>query len=179
MSDSLRCHGLQHARLPCLSPTLRTCSNSCPRCHCRSCHPTISSSVIPFSSGLQSFPASEYFTMSQLFTSGGQYIGVSASASILPMSIQGWFPLGLIGWVSLKSKGPSRVFCRTTVQKHQSLVLSFLYDPTLTSYMITGKTIVLTILTFVSKVMSLLLHMLSRFVIAFLPRSKCLLILWL
>ena len=132
-----------------------------------------------FSFCLQSFPATGSFPMNQLFTSGGQYIGVSASASVLPMSIQGWFPLGLTGWVSLQSKGPSRVFCSTTIEKHQCLVLSFLYEPTLTSYMTTGKTIVLTILTFVSKVMSLLLHMLSRFVIAFLPRSKYLLISWL
>ena len=96
MSDSLQPHGLKHARLPCPSPTLRACSNSCPLS--RWCHPTISSSVIPFFSCLQSFPASGSFQMSQLFPSGGQSIGVSASASVLPMNTQDWFPLGWTGW---------------------------------------------------------------------------------
>ena len=119
MSDSLWPHGLQHARLPCPSPTPRAYSNSCPSS--RWCHPTISSSVIPFSFRLQSFPASGSFQMSQFFfTSGGQSIGVSALASVLPMNIQDWFPLGWIGWISLQSKGLSRVFSNTTVQKHQS-----------------------------------------------------------
>ena len=118
MSDSLWPHGLQHTRLPCTSPTPGACSNSCPLS--RWCHPTISSSVIPFSSCLQSFPASGSFPMSRLFASGGQSIGVSASASVLPMNIQDWFPLGLTGWISLQSKGLSRVFQHhTTVQKHQ------------------------------------------------------------
>ena len=117
VSSSLRPHRLQHARLPCSSPTLRACSNSCPLCQW--CHPTILSSVIPFSSCLQSFPASGYFPVSWLFTSGGQNIGTSTSASILPMSIQDWFPLGLTGLISLQSKGLSRVFSNTTVQKHQ------------------------------------------------------------
>jgi len=117
MSDSLRPHGLQHARLPCPSSTPRACSNSCPLSWW--CHPTISSSVIPFSSWPQSFPASGSFPVSQFFTSGGQSIGVSASASILPMNIQDWFPLGLIGLIFLQSKGLSRVFSNTTVQKHQ------------------------------------------------------------
>ena len=94
-----------------------TCSNSCPSS--RGCHPTILSSVIPFSSCLQSFPASGSFPMSQFFTSGGQSIGVSVSASVPPMNIQDWFPLGWIGWISLQSKGLSRVFSNTTVQKHQ------------------------------------------------------------
>ena len=94
VSNSLQPHGLQHARLPCPLPTLRACSNSCPSS--RWCHPTISSSVVPFSSHLQSFPASGSFPMSQFFTSGGQSIGVSASASVLPMNIQEWSPLGLI-----------------------------------------------------------------------------------
>ena len=116
-SDSLRPHGLQHARLPCPSPTPGACSNSCP--WSRWCHPTISSCVVPFSSCLQSFPTSGSFPMSQFFTSGGQSIGVSASASVLPMNIQDWFPLGLTGWISLQSKGLSRVFSNTTVQKHQ------------------------------------------------------------
>ena len=115
--DSLWPHGLQHARLPCLSPTPGVYSNSCPS-H-RWCHPTISSSVVPFSSHFQSFPASGSFPMSRFFTSGGQIIGVLTSASILPMNIQVWFPLGWTGWISLQSKGLSRVFSNTTVQKHQ------------------------------------------------------------
>ena len=117
MSYSLRPHGLQHARLPCSSPTSGACSNSCPLSQW--CHPTISSFVIPFSPCLQSFPASGPFPMSQSFASGGQSIGVSASASVLPMNIQGWFPLGWTGWISLQSKGLSRIFSSTTVQKHQ------------------------------------------------------------
>ena len=117
MSNSLRPHGLQHARLPCPSPTPRAYSNSCPLSQW--CHPTISSSVIPFSSCLQSFPASGSFPVSQFFASGGQSIGVSALASVLLMNIQGWFPLGWTGWISLQSKGLSRVFSNNTVQKHQ------------------------------------------------------------
>ena len=117
VSDSLRPHGLQHARLPCPSPTPRAYSNSCPST--RQCHPSISSSVVPFSSCLHSLPASGAFQMSQLFTSGGQSIEVSASASVLPMNIQGWFPLGWTGWISLKHKGLSRAFSNTTIQKHQ------------------------------------------------------------
>ena len=116
VSGSLRPHGLQQARPPCLSPTPRVYSNSCPLSWW--CHPTISSSVVPFSC-LQSFPASGSFPVSQFFTSGGQSIGVSASASVLPMNTQNWFPLGWTGWISLQSKGLSRVFCNTTVQKHQ------------------------------------------------------------
>ena len=112
-----RPHGLQHARPPCLSPTPGVYSNSCPLS--RWCHPTISSSVIPFSSRLQSFLASGCFPMSQLFASGGQSIGVSASPSVLPMNIQDWFPLGWTGWISLQSKGLSRLFSKTTVQKNQ------------------------------------------------------------
>ena len=117
MSDSLRPHGLQHARPPCPSPTPRVYSNSCPLSQW--CHPTISSSVIPFSSHLQSCPASGSFPMSQFFASGGQSIGVSASTSVLPMNIQDWCPLGWTGWISLQSKGLSRVFSNTTFQKHQ------------------------------------------------------------
>ena len=116
MSDSLRPHGLQHTRLPCPSPAPRAYENSCPSS--RWCHPTISSSVVPFSP-LQSFSASGSFQMSQFFASGGQSIGVSASASVLPMNIQDWFPLGWTGWISLQSKRLSRVFSNTTVQKHQ------------------------------------------------------------
>ena len=110
-------HGLQHARPPCPSPIPRAYWNSCPPS--RWCHPAISSSVIPFSSCLQSFPASGSFPMSQFFASGGQSIGISASASVLPMNIQDWFPLEWTGWISLQSKGLSRVFSNTTVQKHQ------------------------------------------------------------
>ena len=112
-------YGLQHARPPCPSPTLGVHSNSCPLSLWH--YPTISSSVIPFSSCLQSFPASGSFQISQLFASGGQSIGVSASASVLPMNIQDLFPIGWTGLVSLQSRGLSRVFSNTTVQKHQFL----------------------------------------------------------
>ena len=105
---TLQSHGMQHARPPCPSPTPRVYSNSCPLSQW--CHPTISSSVVPFSSHLQFFPASGSFQMSQFFASGGQSIGVSASASVLPMNIQDWFPLGWTGWISLQSKELSRVF---------------------------------------------------------------------
>ena len=117
LSDSLQSYGLQHSRLPYPSSTPRAYSNSCPLRQW--CHPTISSSVVPFSCHLQSFPASGSFPMSRFLASGGQSIGVSASASVLPMNIQDWFPLELTGWISLQSKGPSRVFSNTTVQKHQ------------------------------------------------------------
>ena len=119
MSNSLQPHGLQHARLPYSSPSSGACSNSSPLS--RWCHPTILSSVFPFSSCLQSFPASGSFPVSWLFTSGGQSTGASASASVLPMPIQGWFPLGLTDLISLLSKGLSRVFSSTTVWKHQFL----------------------------------------------------------
>ena len=117
MSDALQSHGPQHARPPCLSSAPGVYPNSCPLNRC--CHPTISSPVIPFSSCLQSFPASGPFQMSQLFTSGGQNTGVSASTSVLLMNTQDGFPLGWTGWISLQSKGLSRVFSNTTVQKHQ------------------------------------------------------------
>ena len=117
MSDSFWPHGLQHSRLPCPSPTPRAYSNSCPSSQW--CHPTISSSIVPFSSCPQFFPASGSFPMSQFFASGGQSIRVSASASVLLMNIQDWFPLGFTGFMSLQSKGLSRVFSNTTVQKHQ------------------------------------------------------------
>jgi len=116
MSDALQSHGLQHARPPCLLPTPGTCANSHPLS--RWCHPTISSSVVHFSSCLQSFPASGSFPINQFFASGGQSIGVSASTSVLPMNIQDWFPLGWTGFISLQSKALSRVFSNTTVQKH-------------------------------------------------------------
>ena len=117
VSDSLRPHGLQHSRLPYPSPSPGACSNSCPLSQW--CHPKISSSVVPFSSCLHSFPASMLFSMSWLFTSGDQSIGAPSSASVLPMNIQDWFSLGWTGWISLQSKGLSRVFSNTTVQKHQ------------------------------------------------------------
>ena len=110
-------HGLQQTRRPCPSPTAEVYSNSCPLS--RWCHPTISSSVVPYSSCPQSFPASGSLQMSQLFASGDQSTGVSASTSVLLMNIRDWFPLGLTGWISLQSKGLSRVFSNTTVQKHQ------------------------------------------------------------
>ena len=117
MSDSLRTHGLQHARPTCPSPTPRVYSNSCPSS--RWCHPAISSSVVPFSSCPQSLPASGSFPVSQLFAWGGQSIGVLALASALPVNTQDWSPLEWTGWISLLSKGLSRVFSNTTVQKHR------------------------------------------------------------
>ena len=116
VSNSLWLHGLQHTRLPCPSPTPGAYSNSCPLSQW--CHPTISSSVIPLSSHLQSLPASGSFPVSQFFTSGGQIIGISASTSVFPVNIQNWFPSGWTGLI-LQSKGLSRVFPNTTVQKHQ------------------------------------------------------------
>ena len=121
VSDSLWPHGPQHARLPCPSPTLGTCSNSCPLSWW--CHPTISSSAIPFSSCLQSFSASGSFPVSQFFISDGQSIGVLASTSVLPMNVQDWFPLGWTGWISLQSKGFSRV-----LQHHSSKVSILLHS---------------------------------------------------
>ena len=128
--DSLQSHGLQHTRLPSSSPTPGTYSNSGPLLWW--CHPIISSSVFPCFSCLQSFPGSGSFPMSQFFISGGQSIGVSASASVLPMNIQDWFPLGWTGRISLQSKGLSIVFSKTRVQKHQFFGTQ-LYSPTLTS----------------------------------------------
>ena len=128
MSDSLWPHGLQHTRPPCPSATPRVYPNSCSLSQW--CHPAISSSVVPISSCLQSFPASGSFPMSQFFASGGQSIGVSPS--VLPMNIWDWFPLGWTGWISLQSKGLSRVFSNTTVQNINSSALSLLYGPTVT-----------------------------------------------
>jgi len=129
VSDSLYPHGLQHARPPCPSPTPRVYSKSCPLSWWY--HPAISSSIVPFSSHLQSFPASGSFPVSQFFASGGQSIKVSASASVLPVNIQDWSPLGLTDWISLQSKGLSK----SLLQHHSSKasILSFLYSPTLTS----------------------------------------------
>ena len=177
VSNSLWPHELQHTRPPCLSPTPGVYPNSCPLS--RWCHPAISSSIVPFSSCPQSLPASGSFPMSQLFTWGGQSIGVSASASVLPMNTQDW-SLGWAGWISLQSKGLSRVFSNTTVQKHQFFGAQLsLQSNSHIQYMTTGKTITLTRRTFVGKAMSLLFNMLSRLVITFQPRSKHLLISWL
>ena len=131
MSDSLRPHGLQHTRLPCPSLSPRICSNSCPLSWWG--YLMISSSAAPFSSCPQSFPASGSFPMSWLLASCGESIGASASATVLPMNIQDWFPLGWTGWISLLSKGLSRVFSSTTIWKHQFFSISLLYGPTLTS----------------------------------------------
>ena len=151
MSDSLRPHELQHARPSCPSPTPGVHPHPCPLSRWR--HPSISSSVIPFSSSPQYFPASGSFQMSQLFASGGQSIGVSASASVLPMNIQDWFSLGWTGWISLQSKGLSRVFSNTTVQKHQFFSTQVFFIVQLSHpYMITGKTIALTRWIFVGNV---------------------------
>ena len=177
MSDSLRPHGLQHARPPWQSPAPRGYSNSCPLS--RWCHPTISSYVVPFSR-LQTFPALGSLQMSQFFASGGQRIGVSALVSVLPMNIQDWFPLGWSSWIFLQSKGLSRVFSNTTVQKHQffSAQLSLWSNSHIHTWVLEKK-IVLTRWTFLGKGWSLLFNMLSRLVIPFLPRSKRLLISWL
>ena len=117
VSNSLRPHGLQHTRLPCPPLSPRIYSNSCPLSQW--CHPSFHPLLSPFSSCLQSFPTSESFPVSRLFTSGGQSIGAPASSSVLPMNIQDWFPLGWTGWISLQSKGLSRIFNSTTIQKHQ------------------------------------------------------------
>ena len=165
MSNSLWWHGLQHARLPCPSPSPGVCSNSC------RCHPTISSSVVPFSSCLQCFPESGSFPVSRLFSSGDQSVGVSGSASILPMNTQDWSPLGWTGWISLQSKGLSRVFSSTSLKASvlwHSAFMAQLSHP----YMTAGKTIALTIWPFVGKVMPLVFNTLSVFIVAFLPRSK-------
>ena len=165
-------------QVSCPTPTPRAYSNS--SASNQWCHLAISSSVVPFSSHFQSFPASGYFPMSRFFTSGGQSIGVSASPSVLPMNIQDWSPSGWTGWISLQYKGLSKSFLqhhssKASILWHSAFFIVQLSHP----YMTTGKTIALTRWTFVGKVMSLLFNMLSRLVIAFLPRNKCLLISWL
>ena len=176
--DSLWPHKSQHARPPCPSPTPRVHSDSRPSSWW--CHPAISSSVVPFSSCPQSLPASKSFPMSQPFAWGGQSTGVSALASVLPKNTQGWSPLEWTGWISLQSKELSRVFSNTTGQKHPFFSAQLSSQSQLAHpYMTTAKTIALTRRTFVGKVTSLLLNMLSRLVITFLPRSKRLLISWL
>ena len=187
MSDSLWPYESQHARPPCPSPTPWVYPNSCPSSQW--CHPTISSSVIPFSFCTQTLPASGSFPMSQLFAWGGQSIGVSASVSVLPMNTQDWSPLGWTGCFSLKSKGLSRVFSNTTAQKHQlfSTQLSLQSNSHIRTWPLCmeseekklWKAIALNRQTFVGKVTSLCFNMLSRFVITFLQRSKHLWISWL
>ena len=179
VSDSLQPHESQHARPSCPSPTPGVHPNSC--ASSQWCHPAISSSVIPFSSCPQSLPASQSFPMSQLFASGGQSIRVWALASVLPKNTQDWSPLGWSGWISLQSTG----WTFKSLLQHHSSKASILHRSAFFTvqlshpYMTTGKTIALTRQTFVGKAMSLLLNMLSRLVITFLPRSKRLLISWL
>ena len=177
VSNSLRPHESQHARPPCPSPTLRVYSNSCSLS--RWCHPAISSSVVPFSSCPQSLQESGSFPMSQLFASGGQSTGVSASTSVLPMNTQDWSPWGWTGWIFLLSKGPKSLLqhhsSKASILQHSAFFTVQLSHP----YMSTGETIALTRWTFVGKVMFLLFNMLLRLVITFLPRSKHLLISWL
>ena len=164
MSNNLQPHGLQHTRPPCPTPTPGVYSNSCPLSWW--CYPTISSSVIPFSSRLQLFPASGSFPMSQLFASGGQSIGVSASTSVLRMNMQDWSPLGWMGWISLQVQGTLKSLLQHHSSKASILWCSAFFIVQLSHpYMTTGKTIALTRWTFVGKVMSLLLNMLSRLVI--------------
>ena len=171
VSDFLWPHKLQHARLPCPLLSPGACSNSCPLSHW--CHPTISSSVNPFSSCLQTFQASGYFLMSWLFASSGQSIGASASASVLLMNTQSWFPLELTGLISLWSKGLLESLLQHPSSKALILRRSAFFIVQLSHpYMTSGKTIALTRRTFVNKVMSLLFNMLSRLVITFIPRSK-------
>ena len=159
----------KYARPPCPSPTPWVYSNSCP--FSRWCHPTVSTSVIPFSH-LQSFPGSESFQISQFSASGGQGIGVSAATSVLPMNTQYWFPLGWTGWISLQSKGLKSLLQRCNSKALILQHLAFFTVQLSHPFMTTGKTITLTRWTFVGKIMSLLFNMLSRLVITFLPRSK-------
>ena len=178
VSNSLQPHESQHARPPCPSPTPGVHSDSCPLRQWW--HPTISSSVIPFSSHLQSFPASRSFPNSQLFASDTQSIGASASASVFPMNIQDYYPLGLTYLISLQPKELSRPFSNSTVWKYEffSLQPSLWFNFHIHTWLL-EKNIALTRQIFVSKVMSLLFKTFSRFVIAFLPRSRCLSILFL
>ena len=164
-------HGLQYSRLPCPSPTPGACSNSCPLSWW--CHPTILSSVVPFSSAFNLFQHPGSFPISQFFRSGGQSIGVSASASVHPMNIQDWFPLGWLGWISLLSKGPLKSLLHHHSSKASIIWCSVFFTVQLSHpYTTIGKTVALTRWTFVGKVLSLLFNMLSRLVITFLPRAS-------
>ena len=177
ISHSLWLHELQYARLPCPSPTPGVYPNSCPLS--RWCHLSNSSSVIPFSSYLESFLTSGSFQMRQLFATGSQNIGVSASTLVLPVHIQGWFPLWWTGWLHAVQANLKSLLqhhsSKASVLWHSAFFIVQLSHP----YMTTGKIMILTRWTFVGKVMPLLFNMLSSLVIAFLPRSKCLLISWL
>ena len=177
MSNSLWPHGLQHARLPCLSTSPRVYSNSCPLS--RWYHPTISSIVIPFSSRLQSFPASGYFPMNQFFTSGAKELELQLLHQSFQWIFSTDFPLDRLVGSPCSPRDSQESSPIPQFKSINSSALSFLYNPTLTSIHDTRKTIALTRWTFVDKVMSLLFNMLSRLVITFLPRSKCLLISWL
>ena len=177
MSDSLWPHESQLARPPCPSQTPGVYPDSCPLS--RWCHPAISSSVIPFFSCPQPLPASGSFPTSQLFAWGGKSIGVSASASVLPMNTQGWSALGWTGWISLQSKDSQESSPTPHFKSINFSVLSFLHSPILTSIHDHWKNHRLDQIDFVGKVMYLLFNMLSRFVITFLPRGKRLLISWL
>ena len=172
MSKPLWPNGLQHARLPCPSSSPRACSDSCLLSWC--CHPNISSSIVPFSFCLQSFPASASFPLSQFFASGGQSIVASASVSVLPMNIQDWFPLELTSLVSLQSKGLSNLLQHCCSKASILWCSAFFMVQLSHSYMTSGKTIALTRWTLVAKMMSVLFK--YSFVIAFLPRRKRLLI---
>ena len=179
VSNSLRPHGLQHTKPPCPSPTPRAYSNSCPQSQW--CHSAISSYVFPFSSCLQSFPASGSLQMSQFFASGEWSIRVSASVSVFPMNMQDWFPSFRMDWLDLLAV---QGILKSLLQHHSSKASilrrsAFFIVQLSQSYMTNGKTIALTRQTFVGKVVSMLFNTLSRFVIAFIPRSKRLLILWL
>ena len=177
VSDLSQLHGLQHARLPCSSLSPRVCSDSCPLSWW--CHPAILFSVTLSSPGLRSFPLSRSFPVSWLFTPGSWSIGTSASALLFPMNIQGWFSLGLTGLSPCWPRDSQESSPAPYFKSVNSLALSFLYGPILISQMTTGKTIALTIWTFVGKVMSQLFNTLSRFVILFCPRRKHLSVSWL
>ena len=166
LCPTLQPHGLQHPRLPCPSLFPRVCSNSCPLC--RWCHPVISSFFTPFFSWPRSFPASGFFPLSRLFASGGQHI----IASVFPVNIQGWFPLGLTDLISLQSKGFFRSLQENNLKASDLQCSAFFMVQLSNPYMIPRKIIALIVWTFVGKVMSLLCNTLSRFVIAYLPRSK-------
>ena len=177
MSNSLWSHGLQHFRLPCPSPSPRACSNSCPSS--RWCHSTNTCSVVPFSSWIQSFPASGSFPVSRLFASGGQSIGVSASIPVLPMNIQDWLHLELTGFIYCNTRDSQESSPTPQFKSINSSVLSPFMVQISHPYMTVGKTIALTRWTSVSNLKSLHFNMLSKIVIAFLSRSKRLLISWL
>ena len=174
MSNSSHPYGLQHTSHPCPSLFPRICSDSC--LLSQWCYLTISSPVTPFSFGLQSFPGSRSFLMSLFSVAGGQSTEASTSASVLPVNMRGWFSLGLTGLISLQSKGLSSLLQHHNLKSSVLQCLAFFMVQLSHPFKTTGKTIALTRLTFAGKVMSLLFNLLSRLVIAFLLRTKCLLI---